>query len=170
MKKTKVVCIGEALIDRIKNKANKNFTDFLGGAPANVAFALRKLKIDSIFIGRLGCDEFGKRFVKKFKELEVNLDFIQFDNNLSTRVVKVDRDQFGDRFFSGFDKGSHSIFADEALSKILIEKELQNLEKIFLETKYFITGTIILSSSISAEVINFLLEIANKFKVKIIID
>ena len=34
MKKTKVVCIGEALIDRIRNKSNKRFTDFLGGAPA----------------------------------------------------------------------------------------------------------------------------------------
>ena len=39
MKKTKVVCIGEALIDRIKNKSNQEFTDFLGGAPANVAFS-----------------------------------------------------------------------------------------------------------------------------------
>ena len=53
MKKTKVICIGEALIDRIKNKSNQEFTDFLGGAPANVACALRKLQIDSVFIGRI---------------------------------------------------------------------------------------------------------------------
>ena len=58
MKKTKVICIGEALIDRIKNKSNQEFTDFLGGAPANVACALRKLKIDSAIIGRIGGDEF----------------------------------------------------------------------------------------------------------------
>ena len=43
MKKKKVICVGEALIDRIRNKSNQGFTDFLGGAPANVAFALRKL-------------------------------------------------------------------------------------------------------------------------------
>ena len=36
MKKKKVICIGEALIDRIRNKSNQEFTDFLGGAPANV--------------------------------------------------------------------------------------------------------------------------------------
>ena len=54
MKKTKVVCIGEALIDRIKNKKNQGFTDYLGGAPANVVCALRKLQIDSAFIGRIG--------------------------------------------------------------------------------------------------------------------
>ena len=53
MKKKKVICIGEALIDRIRNKSNQGFTDFLGGAPANVACALRKLKIDSTFIGSL---------------------------------------------------------------------------------------------------------------------
>ena len=170
MKKNKVVCIGEALIDRIRNKSNQGFTDFLGGAPANVACALKKLKIDSVFIGRLGNDDFGEKFIKQFNELEVNLDFLQLDNDFSTRVVNVDRDQFGDRFFSGFEKTSHSCFADEALSKQLIEQELPNLEKFLLETQYLVTGTIVLSAQKSAETIFFLLEQANKFEVKIIID
>ena len=170
MKKNKVVCIGEALIDRIRNKSNQGFTDFLGGAPANVACALRKLNIDSIFIGSLGSDDFGKKFIAQFKELEVNLDFLQLNNDSSTRVVNVDRDQFGDRFFSGFEAKSHSYFADEALSKNLIENQLPNLEKLFLETQYLVTGTVLLSSPISAETIFFLLEKAKKFQVKIIID
>ena len=170
MEKTKVVCIGEALIDRIRNKSNQGSTDFLGGAPANVACALRKLKIDSIFIGRLGSDDFGKKFIKQFNELEVNLDLLQLDDVFSTRVVNVDRDRFGDRFFSGFEPSSYPCFADEALSKKLIEKKLPNLEKIFLETKYLVTGTIVLSSPKSAETIFFLLEQANKFEVKIIVD
>ena len=55
--------------------------------------------------------------------MKVNLDFLQLDNDSSTRVVNVDRDQFGDRFFSGFEESSHSRFADEALSKKLIEKK-----------------------------------------------
>ena len=170
MKKNKVVCVGEALIDRIRNKSNQGFTDFLGGAPANVACALRKLKIDSIFIGRLGRDNFGKKFITQFNELGVNLDFLQLDNDLSTRVVNVDRDKYGDRYFSGFEESSYSCFADETLSKQLIEKELLNLEKFFLETQYLVTGTIVLSSQKSAETIFFLLEQANKFEVKIIID
>ena len=170
MNKKRVVCIGEALIDRIRNKSNQEFSDFLGGAPANVACALKKLKIDSIFIGRLGSDDVGKKFIAQFNELEVNLDFLQIDNDLSTRIVNVDRDQFGDRFFSGFEASSHSLFADEALSKKLVEKELLNLEKFFLETKYLVTGTILLSSPISSETIFFLLEQANKFEVKTVID
>jgi fructokinase len=170
MKKKKVICIGEALIDRIRNKSNQGFTDFLGGAPANVACALRKLNIDSIFIGSLGDDDFGKKFIKQFKELDVNLDFLQLDNYSSTRVVNVDRDQFGDRFFSGFEQSAHSYFADQLLSKKLIEKEILNLEKSLLETKYLVTGTILLSSPISAETIFFLFEQAKKFSVKIVID
>ena len=170
MKKTKVVCIGEALIDRIRNKSNEGFTDFLGGAPANVACALRKLNVDSIFIGSLGSDDFGKKFIAKFNELTVNLDFLQLDNSSSTRVVNVDRDQSGDRFFSGFEENSYSCFADEVLSKKLIENELFKLEKLFLETKYLVTGTILLSSPKSSETIFFLLEMAKKCQVKVIID
>ncbi len=170
MTKNKVVCIGEALIDRIRNKSNHGSIDFLGGAPANVACALRKLKIDSIFIGRLGSDNYGKKFITQFNQLGVNLDFLQLDNNFSTRVVNVDRDKFGDRFFSGFEESSHSCFADEALSKQLMEKELPNLEKLFFKTQYLVTGTNVLSSQKSAETIFFLLEQANKFEVKIIID
>ncbi len=170
MKKNRVVCIGEALIDRIRNKSNQGFTDFLGGAPANVACALRKLQIDSTFIGSLGSDDYGKKIITQFNELDINLDFLQLDNGSSTRVVNVDRDQCGDRFFSGFEEISHSCFADEVLSKKLIEKEILNLEKSFLETKYLVTGTILLSSPISAETIFFLLEQAKKFEVKIVID
>jgi len=137
MKKKKVICIGQALIDRIRNKSNQGYTDFLGGAPANVACALRKLKIDSIFIGSLGSDEYGKKFIKQFNELEVNLDFLQLGNDSSTRVVKVDRDQFGDRFFSGFEESSHSCFADEVLSKKLIEKKNFKFGEIFSRNKIF---------------------------------
>ena len=170
MKKKKVICIGEALIDRIRNKSNQGFTDFLGGAPANVACALRKLKIDSIFIGSLGSDDYGKKFIMQFNELDVNLDFLQLNNDSSTRVVNVDRDQFGDRFFSGFEESFHPCFADEVLSKKLIEKKILNLEESFLETKYLVIGTILLSSPISAESIFFILEHAKKFEVKIVID
>jgi len=170
MKRKKVICIGEALIDRIRNKSNQGFSDFLGGAPANVACALRKLKIDSTFIGSLGSDDYGKKFIRKFNELDVNLNFLQLNNDSSTRVVNVDRDQFGDRFFSGFEESSHACYADEVLSKKLIEKEILNLEKSFIETKYLVTGTILLSSPISAETIFFLFEQAKKLEVKVVID
>jgi len=170
MNKTTVVCLGEALIDRIRNKSNEEFTDFLGGAPANVACALRKLKIDSVFIGCLGRDEFGKKFIEQFNELKVNIDFLQLDINRPTRIVRVDRDNSGDRYFSGFDAIPQTVFADEAIKKSVIEENLSSLEKLFEETKYFVSGTNILSSSMGAESLNHLLSVARKFDVKVIID
>ena len=170
MCKTKVVCLGEALIDRIKNKSNKEFTDFLGGAPANVACSLRKLKIDSVFIGCLGSDEYGKKFIDQFNQLKVNVDFLQVDKRLPTRIVKVERDNSGDRFFSGFDASPETVFADEAINKSLMEKNLLSLKKLFSNTKYFVTGTNVLSSLMSKECCYFLLEIAKKYDVKVIID
>ena len=156
MKKTKVICIGEALIDRIRNKSNKEFTNFLGGAPANVVCALRKLQIDSVFIGRIGDDEFGQKFIKQFKELDVNIDFLQLDQKLPTRIVKVDRDNSGDRYFSGFDTSVNKVFADEALDINFFKKDFKSLEKLFAKTKYLVCGTIILSSLISAKSIYYL--------------
>jgi fructokinase len=118
----------------------------------------------------LGNDDYGKKFISKFDQLGVNLDFLQLNNDSSTRVVNVDRDQFGDRFFSGFEESSHACYADEVLSKKLIDKEILNLEKSLLEIKYLVTGTNLLSSPISAETIFFLIEQATKFEVKIVID
>ncbi len=165
-----VVCVGEGLIDRIRNKSNKEFTDFLGGAPANVACALKKLQIDSAFIGRLGNDTFGKKFIEKFRELDVNINFLQLDNELPTRIVKVNRDNSGDRFFSGFDASINKVFADDALDRNEIKKDIINLEKLFSQTKYFVCGTIILKSALSRDAVYFLLKKAKKFNVKIVID
>ena len=170
MYKTKVVCLGEALIDRIKNKTNKEFTDYLGGAPANVACALRKLKIDSVFIGCLGSDDYGNKFIDQFNQLKVNVDFLQVDKRFPTRIVKVERDHSGDRFFSGFDASPETIFADEAINKSCIIENLDSLNKLFSNTKYFVSGTNVLSSLISKESCYFLLEIAKKYDVKVIID
>ncbi len=170
MKKTKVVCVGEALIDRIRNKSNKKFTNFLGGAPANVACALRKLQIDSAFIGRIGSDENGKKFIEQFKKLGVDINFLQMDNDLPTRIVKVNRDNSGDRYFVGFETSLNKVFADEALDRKVIENDVKSLEKLFLKTKYLVCGTIILSSSISASSVYYLFSLAKKFDLKIIID
>ncbi len=142
----------------------------MGGAPANVACALKKLQIDSAFIGRIGSDASGKRFIEQFRELDVNINFLQLDNKLPTRIVKVRRDNSGDRYFSGFDTSLNKFFADQALDSNELKKDMQSLEKLLLETKYLVCGTIILSSSISSEFIHFLLKIAHKFDVKIIID
>ena len=170
MSKLQVVCIGEALIDKIINKTDSNFKNYLGGAPANVVCALRKLSVPASFIGCLGDDDFGKEFIKLFQQLKINIDFLQIAKESSTRIVKVTRDDSGDRSFSGFEVTKSNDFADEMLDKLLIIKDIKNLKKQFLKTKYIVTGTNLLAFSKSAESLYFILEFAKNFRIKVIID
>ena len=170
MSKLQVICIGEALIDKIVNKSDSNFKNYLGGAPANVVCALRKLHVPAAFIGCLGDDDFGKEFIKLFQQLNINIDFLQITKKFPTRIVKVIRDKSGDRSFSGFEFTKSNAFADEMLDKLLIMNKIKNLKKLFLNTKYIITGTNLLAFSESAESLYFILDIAKNFKIKVIID
>ena len=170
MPKLQVICIGEALIDKIINKSDSNFKNYLGGAPANVVCALRKLHVPAAFIGCMGNDEFGREFIKLFKNLNININFLQIAKQSSTRIVKVMRDEFGDRSFSGFELTNSNAFADEMLDKSLIINNIKNLKQQFLNTKYIVTGTNLLAFSKSAESLNFILDLAKNFRIKIIID
>ena len=170
MPKLQVICIGEALIDKIINKSDSNFKNYLGGAPSNVICALRKLHVPASFIGCLGDDNFGKEFINLFQKLKINIDFLQIDKQYPTRIVKVNRDDFGDRSFSGFEASQLNDFADQMLNKLLIIKNIEKLKKQFLNTKYIVTGTNLLAFSKSAEALYFILNLAKKFKIKIIID
>ena len=136
MIKDKVICIGEALIDRIISQPDNKFINYFGGAPANVACALSKLEIPSIFIGRFGNDEFGMDFIKLLNKNKVNTNFLQIDNEHPTRIIEVLVDKDGDRSFSGFVNGNTKNYADEMLSKNNIMNLMPSLEQLFQETKY----------------------------------
>ncbi len=170
MSNLQVICIGEALIDKIINQSDSNFKNYLGGAPANVVCALRKLHVPAAFIGCLGDDDFGREFIQLFKKLDVNIDFLQIVKESSTRIVKVIRDKFGDRSFSGFEVNKTNAFADEILDKLLIINNVKNLKRQFLNTKFIVTGTNLLAFSKSAETLNFILDLAKNFRIKVIID
>ncbi len=166
---SKVICIGEALVDQIIISPHGNCKNYLGGAPANVACALRKLGIDTEFVGCLGDDAFGKEFINLFRELEVNIQSIQIDKKYSTRIIKVCIDEDGDRSFSGF-VNSQKYFADEMLDRKFFERDKFYLQHLFKETKFFITGTNLLASNKSSEALLFLVENASKSGVSIVID
>ena len=166
---SKVVCIGEALVDQIINNSDGDCKNYLGGAPANVACALSKLGVHTEFIGCLGDDEFGKEFINLFRDLGVNIQSTQVDKNSSTRIIKVYINDEGDRSFAGF-VNSQKNFADEMLDRKVFESSKIFLQNLFKETRYFITGTNLLASDKSSEALLFLVEYASKSGVSIVID
>ncbi len=170
MIKSKIICIGEALIDQIISNSGQKNKNYFGGAPANVACALRKLDLDTVFIGCIGDDNFGKGFRKLFNDLGVNIDFLQTSEEFPTRIVQVKCDDSGDRSFSGFKNLRNDFFADEILDKAKIESTIVDIEKLFLQTNFIVTGTILLASKRSSEALSFLLDYAQDYRIKIVID
>ena len=79
-----VVCLGEALVDRLGPPGGDPaidgpVDDRLGGAPANVACGLARLGSDAAFLGRLGADAIGDRFATLFRQRAVDFGAVQWD-------------------------------------------------------------------------------------------
>ena len=101
-----VVCLGEALIDRLgppggDPAVDRPVDDRLGGAPANVACGLARLGTPVAFAGRLGQDSIGEAFVRLFAERGVETTLLQLNAERPSRIVLVRRSSDGERQFQG---------------------------------------------------------------------
>ena len=115
-----VVCLGEALIDRLGPPGgdpvvDRPVDDHLGGAPANVACGLARLGTPVAFAGRLGQDAIGEAFASLFAERGVDTTLLQRDAERPSRIVLVRRARDGERYFQGFEGDQGAGFADQAL-------------------------------------------------------
>ena len=168
----KVLCFGEALLDRLgpiggvvsRNNASQ---DRLGGAPANVVCALAKLGIEVAFIGRIGKDCIGNDLRKLFVESGVNISCLQVDPLLPTRVVLVSRDINGERSFGGFEGDQGDGFADEAINL----DELSNTWPLIAsDAKWLLLGTIPLACHVSSQSLLWSVKQAKGLGIRIALD
>ena len=140
-----VVCLGEALIDRLgppggDPAVDQPVDDRLGGAPANVACGLARLGTPVAFAGRLGQDAIGEAFVSLFAKRGVETALLQRDGVRPSRIVLVRRSLEGERQFQGFAGDEGAGFADQAL-------ELAALP----QARWLLIGTLPLAAPTSAE-------------------
>ena len=120
-----VVCLGEALIDRLGPPGGDPAEDLpvddrLGGAPANVACGLARLGTPVAFVGRLGQDAVGEAFSSLFSERGLDTALLQRDAERPSRIVLVRRSRDGERQFQGFAGDEGAGFADQALEPALL--------------------------------------------------
>ena len=146
-----VLCLGEALVDRLGPPGGDPAhdgpgDDRLGGAPANVACALARLGTPSAFLGRLGRDAIGAAFAQLFAQRGVDTSALQWDGERPSRVVLVRRDVSGDRQFGGFAGGAGG-FADQALAATELSAALGPL---LAAARWLLVGTIPLASPTAA--------------------
>ena len=120
-----VICLGEALIDRLgppggDPAVDRPVEDRLGGAPANVACGLARLGTPVAFAGRLGQDAIGEAFARLFAERGLETALLQQDAARPSRIVLVRRAPDGERQFQGFAGDAGAGFADQALEPAVL--------------------------------------------------
>ena len=171
--KNKILCIGEAVIDRIYKKGedinSDVFIDYLGGAPANIAISLNRLGKRSSFVGRIGNDDGLENFLNIFSLNNVDTSFLQIDNLNPTRIVKVRRTFDGERSFIGFANNciNKYKFADIKLRK----KQIINAwNHINFDIDAIVLGSIPLSNEDSREACFWILDKAREFNIPIFFD
>ena len=160
-----VICLGEALVDRLgppggDPSLDQPVDDRLGGAPANVACGLARLGTPVAFFGRLGLDPIGQQFVQLFHQRGVDRSGLQRDSDRPSRIVLVRRSQEGERQFQGFAGDGGLGFADQALAPFRLPQG----------ARWLLVGTIPLATPASARSLRDALHQARQQRIAIALD
>lgn len=140
-----VLCLGEMLLDRLANDIGvpyevvQNWTDYPGGAPANVACALQRLGTSSAFLGCIGSDPEGDRLCSTLQHYGVDIQGVQRHPSAPTRQIYVTRSKQGDRNFAGFGGRRTQDFADTQYEIAALPSSL------FESATHFVMGTLMLA-------------------------
>ena len=126
-----------------------------GGKGANQAVSASKLGADVTFITKVGNDMFGKKAIKNFKNIGIKTSFIKIDKNNPSgiAVIMVDKN------------GENSISVAPGANNSLTIKDVNFIEEKLRPDDY---GLIQLE--IPKTVVEYLIEICNKLKVKLILN
>ncbi|UOB19211.1 carbohydrate kinase family protein [Abyssalbus ytuae] len=123
-----VFCIGEILIDFVAEKQGNdlskadNFIKKAGGAPANVAAAISKLKGKSYFVGAVGKDPFGLFLKNTLKNLNVLTTHLQ-EKEIFTTLAFVSIAENGERDFV-FSRGADAFLDYDPNFKTKLKESL----------------------------------------------
>jgi fructokinase len=166
----RLLCVGEMLFDRLSDRPGlplekvDAWTDYPGGAPANVACAAAKLGLPAGFIGCIGQDESGDTLVKLLQDVGVNIAGVQRHDTAPTRIVYVLRDRDGDRTFAGFGDRQTTEFADTHLQAALLPTAL------FESAEFIAIGTLALAYPDSGAALTRAIALAEQSRANLFLD
>lgn len=100
-----IACFGEALVDLLARPAGepgapRQFVEYAGGAPANVAVAVARLGGNARFIGMLARDLFGDMLSAQLRDAGVDTRCVRRTDAANTALAFVSLDARGERSFS----------------------------------------------------------------------
>jgi|SRR5690554_1088111 len=138
MKRNGVLVIGSANMDLVLSVKKfpqpgetifgERFEMFPGGKGANQAVCSSKLGARTIFIGKIGNDEFGKNLSENFKREGVNINHILIDeaSNTGTALITVD------------EEGENQIIVISGSNMKITPYDIKKEKEIFKEVKVVI--------------------------------
>jgi len=122
---TRVVCMGELLIDFVSNESGvlvgeaTGFEKKPGGAPANVAVALARLGLDAAFMGQVGDDPFGHYLAEVLEDEHVDTTALTYSTEARTMLAFVSLGAGGERSFMFYRHPSADMLMDDFNADVL---------------------------------------------------
>lgn len=103
-----LLCIGEILADMIGEEKNgiTTYERKAGGAPFNVACALKRLGAEVKFVGSVGDDLIGQFLIKFAKDFGMDTTYIRKNPDRNTTLAFVELNEEGDRSFCFYRKNT----------------------------------------------------------------
>ena len=103
-----LLCIGEILADMIGEEKNGIITyeRKAGGAPFNVACALKKFGTDVKFVGSVGDDLIGRFLINYAADFGMDTTYINKNTERNTTLAFVELNEDGERSFCFYRKGT----------------------------------------------------------------
>ena len=103
-----LICIGEILADMIGEEKNGIITyeRKAGGAPFNVACALKKFGADVKFVGSVGDDLIGRFLIKYASDFGMDTAYLYKNEERNTTLAFVELNEEGDRSFCFYRKNT----------------------------------------------------------------
>ena len=116
-----LVCIGEILADMIGEEKNgiTTYERKAGGAPFNVACALKKFGANVKFVGSVGDDLIGQFLIKYAKDFGMDTTYIHKHAERNTTLAFVELNEEGDRSFCFYRKNTADYFMPEVSDELI---------------------------------------------------
>lgn len=103
-----------------------------GGAPFNVACALKKFGADVKFVGNVGNDLIGQFLVKFAKDFGMDTTYVNVDDNRNTTLAFVELNEEGERSFCFYRKNTADYFMPEVSDELIKQADIVCIGSLML--------------------------------------
>lgn len=133
----------------------EKFLTLPGGKGANQAISTARLGIHTVFIGRLGTDQFGEILRQNLQKFHVNTDYLNEDINTHSGVALISVSQTGE----------NQIIVIPGANQRINQEEIEQLKSVLNQIKI-----LLLQLEIPLEIVKQAAKLAQESGVKVILD